>query len=77
MRYGILVKRSDGSQQRLAGSSRTVSVRIKRYPLTEGGVVGVSAQGQLGDWGPVRHSAPFKAVKTPPSMFLAPLAARR
>jgi hypothetical protein len=76
VRYGILVKRSDGSQQRLVVASRSRSVRIRAYPLTEGGVVGVSAQGQLGDWGRARHSAAFKAVKTPPSVFGSPLAKR-
>jgi hypothetical protein len=47
------------------------------YPLTQGGVIGVSAHAALGDWGRTRHSARFKALKAPRSMFLAPRRKRR
>jgi hypothetical protein len=77
VRYGVVVNRSGGSQQRFILSSRTRSLRIKGYPVTEGGIVGVSAQGQLGDWGRTRHSARFKAIKSPPTIFLSPRKAKK
>jgi hypothetical protein len=76
LRYGVVVNRSGGSQHRYVVSSRVHSLRIKGYQLTEGGLVGVSAQGRLADWGPSRHSARFKAIKQLPSIFLAPLKKR-
>ncbi len=75
--YGVLVNRSGGAQQRFLVSARRHSLSIKGYPLTQGGVIGVSAHGALGDWGRTRHSARFKALKAPRSMFLAPRRKRR
>lgn len=77
IRYGVLVNRSDGAQRRLLVSAPRHSLTIKGYPLTDGGVVAVSAQGALGDWGRARQSARFKALKAPRSMFLAPRPKRR
>ena len=77
VRYGVVVDRSDGSQQRLVLSARRRSLRITRYPLTEGGRISVSAQGALGDWGNARRSATFKAVRKPTSVFLSPRKTRR
>lgn len=62
-RYGVLVNRSGGSQQRYELSARHRTLRIRHYPLTEGGRVGVSARGILGDWGPSRRSRPFRATR--------------
>jgi hypothetical protein len=77
IRYGVLVRRSGGAQKRLVVSARRHSLRITGYPLTESGVIGVSVQGPLGDWGRARHSARFKALKAPRSAFLAPRHRRR
>ena len=63
VRYGVLVNRSGGSQQRVELSARHHTLRIRQYPLTEGGRVSVSARGILGDWGGSRQSRPFKATK--------------
>ena len=75
--YGVLVNRSGGAQQRFLVSARRQSLSIKGYPLTESGVIGVSAHGALGDWGRTRHSARPEALTTPCSMFLAPRRKRR
>ena len=63
VRYGVLVNRSGGSQQRFELSARQRTLRIRHYPLTEGGRVSVSARGILGDWGGSRQSRPFKATR--------------
>ena len=77
VRYGVVLDRSDGSQQKFVVSSSHRSLRIKRYPLTVGGTVSVSAEGLLGDWGKARRSATFKALKKPASAFLSPRKSRR
>jgi hypothetical protein len=63
VRYGVLVNRSGGSQQRYELSARHRTLRIRHYPLTEGGRVSVSARGLLGDWGRPRRSRSFKATR--------------
>jgi len=70
--YGIVVNRGGGSQQRYVLPARRRSLKIRNYPLTEGGNVTVSAQDALGDWGPSRRSTSFKRVKAPDSIFLEP-----
>jgi len=70
--YGITVDRSGGMQQQFKVSARHRSLRIRKYPATEGGTVSVSARGGLGDWSPVRRSTAFKATKKPLSMFRSP-----
>ncbi len=70
VRYGVLVNRSDGSQQQYIVSAARRTLAIRRFPLTVGGRVSVSARGVLGDWGRARKSAAFKASKQPPSVLL-------
>jgi hypothetical protein len=70
--HGVLVNRSGGAQQRFLVSAPRQSLGINGYPLTESGVIGVSAHGALGDWGRTRQRARSEALTTPCSMFLAP-----
>jgi hypothetical protein len=63
VRYGVLVNRSGGSQQTYELPAQHLTLRIPNYPLTEGGIVSVSARGVLGDWGAPRKSRPFKATR--------------
>ena len=77
VRYGVLVTRSGGSQQRYElPAARTL--RIRGYPLTEGGRVSVSARGMLGDWGPTRQSRTFKATRLAATVLVTrPFRSRR
>jgi hypothetical protein len=69
-RYGVLVTNSDGAQRRYTVSASHRSLVVKRYPLTTGGRVSVSARGALGDWGKARKSKAFKATQAPPTILL-------
>ncbi|HEY1834041.1 MAG TPA: hypothetical protein VGG08_06360 [Solirubrobacteraceae bacterium] len=71
VRYGIVVAHSDGSQQTMSVSAHKHSFSLP-YPAVDGGTVSVSAKGPLGDWGPARRSAQFKATKTRPPVFFKP-----
>jgi hypothetical protein len=71
--YGIVVNRSGGAQQQFTRSAHHRSLKIAKYPLTEGGQVTVSARGPLGDWGTTGRSPRFSATRAAPTMFLAPL----
>jgi hypothetical protein len=70
IRYGVLVNLSDGSQRQYVVSAARRTLAIRRFPLSVGGRVSVSARGVLGDWGPAHKSATFKAVEQPPSVLL-------
>jgi hypothetical protein len=69
-RYGVLLTRSDGAQQRFTVSASHRSLRVGHFPLTFGGRVSVSARGVLGDWGAARKSKSFKATKRAKSVLV-------
>ena len=69
-RYGVLLTRSDGAQQRFTVAASHRSLRVGHFPLTFGGRVSISARGVLGDWGAARKSKSFKATKRAESVLL-------
>ena len=72
IRYGVLVNRTGGAQQRYVLPAQRRSLRISHFPLTEGARISVSAQGALDDWGAAARARSIRAVKPAPSVFLAP-----
>lgn len=69
-RYGVLLTRSDGAQQRFTVAASRRSLRVGHFPLTFGGRVSVSARGVLGDWGAARKSKSFKATERARSVLV-------
>ncbi len=69
-RYGVLLTRSDGAQQRFTVAASHRSLRVGHFPLTFGGRVSISARGVLGEWGAARSSKSFKATKRAESVLL-------
>jgi hypothetical protein len=62
-RYGVLVKETTGRQRQFKVGAGRRSLRVRRFPLTEGARVYVSARGGLGDWAKPRASNRIKASR--------------
>ena len=68
-RYGVVIELTNGNERQIVVGARRRSLRIRRVDLAQGGVVRVSAQGLLNDYGRPR-TARFKRLRQPPSAFV-------